>query len=265
VLEELRRAVTVCGALVRASLLTAMQYRSDFFLESLTGILRTLAALAPILLVFDQVDAVGGWDLPDMILVAGLYFFMHAVLASLVEPNLGEIVEAIRTGTLDFVLLKPADAQLLASIRRLQPAPLWDLVGAVLLMGWSIARMPAPQPLDVLAAVVLGASGLAAMYGLWLLAICTSFHFVRVDNLRYLLWSIADAGRWPLPIFARWVQWILVVVVPVGVITTFPALALRGTWSGALLLLGVAVGLGFVLVSRFAWQASLRSYTSASS
>lgn len=264
-LEELRRAVTVCGALVRASLLTAMQYRSDFFLESLTGILRTLAALAPILLVFDQVDAVGGWDLPDMILVAGLYFFMHAVLASLVEPNLGEIVEAIRTGTLDFVLLKPADAQLLASIRRLQPAPLWDLVGAVLLMGWSIARMPAPQPLDVLAAVVLGASGLAAMYGLWLLAICTSFHFVRVDNLRYLLWSIADAGRWPLPIFARWVQWILVVVVPVGVITTFPALALRGTWSGALLLLGVAVGLGFVLVSRFAWQASLRSYTSASS
>src|SRR5690606_24127621 len=89
VLEELRRAVTVCGALVRASLLTAMQYRSDFFLESLTGILRTLAALAPILLVFDQVDAVGGWDLPDMILVAGLYFFMHAVLASLVEPNLG--------------------------------------------------------------------------------------------------------------------------------------------------------------------------------
>lgn len=255
----------VAGALVRASLLTAMQYRSDFFLESLTGVLRTLAALAPILLVFEQVETVGGWDLPDMILVAGLYFLMHAVLASLVEPNLGEIVEAIRTGTLDFVLLKPADAQLLASIRRVQPAPLWDLVGAVILITWALSRMPPPGPVDVLAAVVLGASGLAAMYGLWLLAICTSFHFVRVDNLRYLLWSIADAGRWPLPIFARWVQWILVVAVPVGVITTFPALALRGTWAPSLVVLGVAVGLGFVVVSRVAWKASLRSYTSASS
>lgn len=264
-LDGPRRAGVVAGALVRASLLTAMQYRSDFFLESVTGILRTLAALAPIFLVFEQVETVGGWDLPDMILVAGLYFLMHAVLASLVEPNLGEIVEAIRTGTLDFVLLKPADAQLLASIRRLQPAPLWDLVGAVILMTWALSRMPTPGPVDVLAAVVLGASGLAAMYGLWLLAICTSFHFVRVDNLRYLLWSIADAGRWPLPIFARWVQWILVVGVPVGVITTFPALALRGTWEPGLLVLGLAVGLGFVVVSRLAWQASLRSYTSASS
>lgn len=264
-LDGLRRVAVVAGALVRASLLTAMQYRSDFFLESVTGVLRTLAALAPILLVFEQVEHVGGWSLPDMILVAGLYFLMHAVLASLVEPNLGEVVEAIRTGTLDFLLLKPADAQLLASIRRIQPAPLWDLVGAGLLLGWSLARMPAPHPLDVLAALVLAVSGMAAMYGLWLLAICTSFHFVRVDNLRYLLWSVADAGRWPLPIFARWIQWILIVVVPVGVITTFPAMALRGSWQPSLVLLGAAVGVGFVLLSRYTWLASLRSYTSASS
>lgn len=264
-LERLRTNGQVAGALVRASLLTAMQYRSDFLLDTFTGLLRMLAAVAPIFLVFEQVDQVGGWAMPDMVLVAGLYFFMHALLAGFVEPNLGEIVEAIRTGTLDFVLLKPADAQLLVSVRRLQPAPLWDLVGATVLMGWALARLPTPAPVDVLAAIVLAASGMAAMYGLWLLAICTSFFFVRVDNLRYLLWSIADAGRWPLPIFARWVQFVLVVIVPVGVITTFPALALRGTWSIGVLILGVVVGIGFVVVSRAAWRASLRSYTSASS
>lgn len=264
-LERLNHVGRVGGALVRTSLLTAMQYRSDFVLDSVTGILRTLAALATTLLVFGQVESVAGWELPDMILVVGLYFLMHALLAGLVEPNLGEIVEAIRTGTLDFVLLKPADAQLLASIRRVQPAPLWDLVGAVILIAWSMKSIPTPSALDVLVAVVLGVSGMAAMYGLWLLAICTSFFFVRVDNLRYLLWSVADAGRWPLPIFARWVQIVLVVVVPVGVITTFPAMALRGTWSAATVALGVGIGLLFVLVSRLAWKASLRSYTSASS
>ena len=30
------------------------------------------------------------------------------------------------------------------------------------------------------------ACGLVAIYGLWLLAICASFWFVRVDNLRFL-------------------------------------------------------------------------------
>ncbi len=103
------------------------------------------------------------------------------------------------------------------------------------------------------------------MYGIWLMAICTSFWFVRVDNLRFLLWSASDAGRWPLDVFAGWIRFLLVVVLPVGVVTTFPAMALRGTWSWGLVATGVAVGLGFLLASRLAWNRALGSYTSASS
>lgn len=257
--------VQVGAALLRASLTLAMQYRSDFVIDGLTGVLRTLAAVAPIALVFSQRDAILGWTAPEITLVAGLYFLMQAVLAGLVEPNLGEIVEAVRSGSLDFVLLKPADAQVLVSMRRVDPAHLWDLLAAVLLLGWSIPAMPPPSPADVAVAVLLLCSGLAAMYGIWLLAICTSFFFVRVDNLRFLLWSITDAGRWPLQVFARWVQLVLVVVVPVAVITTFPAMALRGTWSPELLAAGVGVGATFLVVSRWAWRASLAYYTSASS
>lgn len=264
-LEGPRRILGVAGGLLRASLLTAMQYRSDFLLDAFTGMLRTVAALLPILLVFEHSDAVVGWSLEDMLLVAGLYFVMHGLLAGFVEPNLGEIVEAIRTGTLDFVLLKPADAQLLVSVRRLQTSPLWDLLGGLILVVWALSSLPPPSLLDATVAAVLAISGIAAMYGLWLLAICASFFFVRVDNLRYLLWSVADAGRWPLPVFARWIQIVLVVIIPVGVITTFPALALRGTWSWGLVAVGIAVGVGFVGISRATWRFSLSRYTSASS
>lgn len=259
------RAAQVGGALIRASLTTAMQYRSDFLLDGATGLLRTAAALAPILLVFEHRDAVMGWTLPEVTLVAALYFFMHALLAGLVEPNLGEIVEAIRTGTLDFVLLKPADAQLLVSLRRVAPAPLWDLLSSGLLGAWSLSQMPPPGVADVLVALLMVASGLLAMYGLWLLAICASFFFVRVDNLRFLLWSVIDAGRWPLPVFAPAIRVILTAVIPVGVMTTFPALALRGTWSLELVVVGAGVGVGFAVLSRWAWRRSLRAYTSASS
>ena len=259
------RGVQVSAALVRASLAVAMQYRSDFALDAVTGLLRAAGTVAPIALVYTHRTDVMGWSAEEVVLVAGLYFLMQAVIAGLVEPNLGEVVESIRTGSLDFLLLKPADAQLLASVRRVAPARIWDLVAAVILIGWALRRMNPPAVLDVVVAVLMLLSGIAAMYGIWLLAICASFWFVRVDNLRFLLWAVADAGRWPLDVFGRWVRFLLVVVVPVGVITTFPALALRGSWSIALVVAGLSVGGAFVALSRWAWNRSLASYTSASS
>jgi ABC-2 type transport system permease protein len=253
------------GALAGASVSSAMQYRADFLLDAVTGLVRAAAAVVPLVLLFDHRESVAGWSAEQITLVVGLYFLMQGLLAVLVEPNLGEVVEAIRTGSLDFVLIKPADAQLLVSFRRVDPGRLWDVAAAVGLIGWSVTRMPAPAPGDVAAAGVLLVAGMGAMYGVWLLAICTSFWFVRVDNLRFLLWAVTDAGRWPLDVFARWVQVALVVVVPVGLLTTFPAMALRGTWSASMLAGGVAVGAGFLLGSRAAWRRALASYTSASS
>ncbi|MEZ4238774.1 MAG: ABC-2 family transporter protein [Myxococcota bacterium] len=259
------RWAQVAAGLVRVSLSAAMQYRADFVMDAVTGVVRAVAAVVPLVLLFDHRDTVAGWTEGEVTLVVGLFFLMQGLLSVLVEPNLGEIVEAIRTGSLDFVLLKPADAQLLVSLRRVDPGPVWTLLAALGLVAWSVARMPPPSPADVAAAAVLLLAGMAAMYGLWLMAICASFWFVRVDNLRFLLWAVTDAGRWPLDVFARWVQVGLLVVVPVGLLTTFPAMALRGTWTGGTVAFGVGVGLAFLAVSRAAWRAALASYTSASS
>ena len=259
------RAAQVAGGLLAASLATALQYRSDFWMEMLTGLSRSVLAFGPVWLVFSHRETVLGWSADDTVLVLGLYLLVHALLAGFVEPNLGAVVESIRAGTLDFVLLKPADAQLLVSVRRLAVGRLIDVPLALGVIAWALAQRELPSGSDVMVALVLLVSGLVAMYSLWLLAICTSFWFVRVDNLRFLLWSMVDAGRWPLPVFTPWVRWFLTVVVPIGVVTTFPALALRGEWDARLLGLGIAVGIAFAVGSRWAWHRSLAAYTSASS
>lgn len=260
-----RRALRVVGGLLRASLLTGLQYRSDFVWDGLSGLIRTAATAAPLWLVYTHTDAVLGWDLHDAMVVMVLFLVMNGLIGGLVEPNLGEVVEAVRTGSLDLVLLKPADAQLLVSLRTIAPARSWDLIVAAVLGGWVFADRPAPAPLDAAVAVVLVVAGLVALYGLWLLAICLSFVFVRVDNLRFLLWSAAGAGRWPVTVFADWVRWVLTYAIPVAVLTTFPALALRGDWDAVLVAQGVGVAALFAVGSRWAWRASLARYTSASS
>jgi ABC-2 type transport system permease protein len=253
------------AALVRTSLMTALQYRSDFLFEAFTGLLRTVAAVAPLFLVYSHRDSVQGWTQDESLLVMSFFLLFGAFNGGVMEPNLGAVVEMIRQGTLDLLLLKPADSQLLVSLRKVDPAHLWDLLAALVVGVYATSRIATPGALDVLVAAALLGCGLAAMYGLWMLAICTSFFFVRVDNLRYLLGAIADAGRWPLPMFGREVRWALTVLVPVGVVTSFPAEALRGTWGPGLIATALLVAIGFVTVSRLAWNRSLAYYTSASS
>ena len=252
-------------ALIRASLMVALQYRGDFAFELLTGVVRTFGRVMPLVLVYGHTTSISGWTADEAMLVMGFFLLMTAFHEGLMEPNLGEVVEAVRQGTLDLWLLKPADAQLFVSIRRIDPAYLWDVFAAFGVLGLASARVGVPSPVDVLVAFLLLGCGLAAMYGLWLLAICTSFWFIRVDNLRFLLLSIADAGRWPVSVFSGWVKVLFVAVVPVALVTTFPAEAMRGAWGWQLVTIAVAVALAFLIGSRLAWTRALASYTSASS
>jgi ABC-2 type transport system permease protein len=86
-----------------------------------------------------------------------------------------------------------------------------------------------------------------------------------VDNLRFLLVAVTDAGRWPMSFFAGWVRWVLTLVVPVAIVTSFPATSLRGEWTAGFVATGVAVAAGFVIGSRLAWRWSVARYSSASS
>lgn len=259
------RSVRVILALMRTSLVNAMQYRSDFVVGLVAGLGGTVIATVPLFLVYQHTESVMGWTFVDTLLVMGLYLLMNGLVGTFVEPNLGAVVEGIRTGSLDHVLLKPADGQLLVSLSRVQVDHLWDALGAIVVIGWCLSNLPALAVLDVAVGVLLLMSGLVAIYALWLIAICTSFYFVRVDNLRFLLWSASGAGRWPVAVYGRFIRLVLTFAFPVALVTTFPAVALRGEWSAALVVTGLVTSLAFLLGSRLVWTRSLAAYTSASS
>lgn len=252
-------------ALFRVSAMTAMQYRSNFLLDLVTALISTASRIGPLFLVYQHRSAVGGWEMPDALLVMAFFLVLAGVQGGLLEPNLGAAVESIRDGRMDLTLLKPADAQLLVSLRTLELSNAWDLLAAVVVGGVALGLRGLPTPVDALMAGVLLFAGLVALYGLWLCATCASFWFVRVDNLRFLLWSASDAGRWPITVFSGWVRWTLTLVIPVGLVTSYPVLALRGLWTGQHVAIAVGTAAAMLLVSRLLWKRSLASYTSASS
>jgi len=252
-------------ALVRAALLTAMQYRASFIAEFLVGALSAVGVAAPLFLVYARVPEIQGWTLDQALLVTGFFLLYNAFVSGIVEPNLGSIVEGVRTGALDYLLLRPVDAQLVLSFSRVAPTAIWELLAGVVVVVGALMRLGAPTVADSALAAGLLVAGLASTYGLWLLVVCTSFWFVRVDNLRFLLSAVTDAGRWPVSVYGRGLRIALTTVVPVALVSSYPAMALLHRLDTSLVLGAFATAGVMLVVSRGVLRLALSRYASASS
>jgi ABC-2 type transport system permease protein len=88
---------------------------------------------------------------------------------------------------------------------------------------------------------------------------------VRLDNLTYLLGAIFDTARWPVHVFRGAWRILFTFVLPLAVMTTYPAMAILGQLDLATALGCVGGALVLLAIARTLWQIAIRSYTSASS
>ena len=250
----------------RISAASAMAYRANFLIEGVMSLAWLAITLLPLVVVFGDRDKVAGWDRPSALIVMAYFMAVRAVLEGTISPSLVDLVERIRTGSFDYVLLKPVDAQAMVSASRYEPWKVFDLLGAIGLGVYAfVERGAPPAPLDAMLGAALFATGVVATYALWILCAAASFWVVRLDNLMYLLGAIFDTARWPVQVFPGAWRFIFTFIIPVAIMTTYPAKALLGTLdaSAALATLGGCVAL--LIVSRMVWRTAIRSYTSASS
>ncbi|GDX78683.1 ABC transporter permease [Deltaproteobacteria bacterium] len=255
----------VIAALLRVSIREAIQYRASFVAEIVVGALSAAGIAAPLFLVYARVPHVAGWTLDEALLVTGFFLLYNGFVSGLVEPNLGAIVDGVRTGALDYLLVRPVDVQWTISFRKIAPSAIWDVLAGVAVIGGALWRLGPPAPLASVVAFGMLTAGIVATYGLWLLVVCTSFWFVRVDNLRFLLGAVTDAGRWPVSVYGRGVRIALTTVIPVALVSSYPAMALLERLDGSLAFGAVATAVVSLVGSRAVLLFALRRYSSASS
>lgn len=258
------RYLRLLGVQLHTSLLTLLQYRFDFATEGLLELLWTATALVPLFVVFDARRIVAGWTFEEALLVVGWFTLLQAVLEGAINPSLTSVVEHIRKGTLDFILLKPADAQFLVSTARFQPWRATNLLAAVAIFVFAFRRMhTVPSPGGVALALALLAVSTVLLYSMWILTVSAAFYVVRIDNLTYLFGAIFDAARWPSSVFRGVVGFVFTFVIPLALMTTYPALALLDRLRPATLALALSIAAIFAGASRVVWLRALARYTSA--
>lgn len=262
----MKRYLRLALVQLRISTSAAMAYRSDFLLAGVMELVWMALVLLPLVILYEGRAEVAGWDRPSAFILAAYFIAVRGVLECVVSPSLVDMVERIRSGAFDYTLLKPVDAQAMISASSYEPWKIFDLIGAIGLVIYAFVLKGAPPAApDLVLGIVMFGSGVIAMYALWIICASASFWVVRLDNLTYLLGAIFDTARWPVQVFRGVWRVVFTFVIPVAVMTTYPAMGLLGRLDAPTAAAAIGGSLALLAVSRLVWRAAIRNYTSASS
>ena len=120
--------VRVLRAYLSLGVLNLVQYRADFFLAVLNAVISLITQVLALSVVFTATTDLRGWGPYDLLVLVGIHFFISGLIGIVMRPSMEALMEGIRLGTFDFLLIKPADSQLLASAQVVAPQAATDVV-----------------------------------------------------------------------------------------------------------------------------------------
>ncbi|MCO5218808.1 MAG: ABC-2 family transporter protein [Thermomicrobiales bacterium] len=259
-------AFTVVRTYLRLGLLNFVQYRADFFLGVVNAAVQFATQLLAITIVFNQTESLGGWSRQDLIVLVGVHAIVSGILGMIFSPSIGSFLESIRLGTFDFLLTKPVDAQLLASVQSVAPQSTALIAAGLAIIGYGLhAGAGFPGIGAVLMFILLLLAGLCMVYSFMLVLASMAFWFVKLDNIMNIFSVMfGNAGTWPITIFPAWLRGMLTFIIPIAFAVTIPAQALTGALTVGNVALTFALAAVFLTISRFFWRFAIRQYTGAS-
>lgn len=250
---------------LRVGAMNEMQYRVNFFLQVVQSLLTLGTGLVVLALIFGRTDQLGGWTRPQLLAVMGVFTLMGGLIRTVIQPNMQRLLEGIHLGTLDFALTKPADAQLLVSVREVQ---IWQgvdiIVGAVVLVVATIQIGGAIGVGDALSFAALLILGAVMVYCFWLIMATGAFWLVRMEQVQELFDGIYRAGQYPVGIYPGWLRAGLTFLVPLAFAVTAPSEAITRRLSGQTVFVAAGFAIVLVVASRAFFRLGLRRYSGAS-
>jgi ABC-2 type transport system permease protein len=267
----------------RNSLVRDMTFKSNFIIESISSASWMLMNLGFYLLIFQYTDEIGhatGWGQHQFFVFLATTLFINSIVQTFFMPNCEEISEQIRTGRLDFALVKPIDTQFLVSLHKVDWSSLVNFAFGLALLGFSLWKLThdaerplAIHPLQVVLYPLYVACGVAILYSLMIALSATSIWLGRNQSLYDFWFYITNFSRYPMEIYGgnvagKTLRAAFTFVVPVLVVVNVPArlLAFPMTRQGwPLIFFGLAATAVSLAASRWVFVRALEGYRSASS
>ncbi|MCA9217359.1 MAG: ABC-2 family transporter protein [Planctomycetales bacterium] len=269
--------------IVRNSLVRDMSFRSNFLIECISSTSWILMNVGFYLLIFKYTNEIGrdtGWQKHQFFVFLATTMFVNSLVQAFFMPNAQEFSELIRTGNLDFALLKPIDTQFLVSLHRIDWSALSNFMVGLLLLAYSLRKLVIAEAIELhwfpfLAYPFYLLCGIFILYSLMISLAATSIWLGRNQSLYNFWFYITNFSRYPMEIYGgpygtpmrQFFTFIIPVLIVVNVPARLMALPLHFDQPGFWLLpvFAVFATLFSLAASRWVFLKALSSYRSASS
>ena len=114
----------VFATFLRNALVREMTFRGNLLITIVTRTFYFVAQLTLFEIIYRQVVAIDDWSREEYFAFMATGMLINSLVEAFFMPNCANFSELIRTGNLDFVLLKPIDPQFLVSFEKMELAML---------------------------------------------------------------------------------------------------------------------------------------------
>lgn len=257
----------------RNSLVRNMMFRTNFIIECISSLSWMLMQLGFYLVLFHYTQAIAGWNQYQYFAFLATAMFVNSLVEVFFMPNAEEFSELVRTGGLDFALLKPIDTQFLVSLTKVDWSGFSNFFFAAVLLAYSLVNMNyTPGIAQIVLYPIYVLCGVMILYSLMTALAATSVWLGRNQTLYDFWFYITNFSRYPMEIYAGpWggpLQIVFTFLIPVLIVVNVPARMMAkplAANSWPLACFAILATVASVLASRWLFNRSLEAYRSASS
>jgi ABC-2 type transport system permease protein len=248
------------------------QYKIDACLRSLAVFLREATNVVVIGLTLVTFPDINGWKPSELMFMFSLLFSTYGILI-VFSTGLRDFDATVRSGSFDRYLLRPRGLlfQIIAS-----DADWFAAIGhgglGVCLFLVSASAIGVPwRPATVAYYLAAMVGGVLIQGAIFLVFAALSLRFIKTESLREVAyWNVRKFAVYPISVFPKFIQGVLIYVVPFAFVNYFPAqfilrkqdMAQYPEWF---MYITPIVGVSLLALAYLFWKGSLRQYQSSGS
>lgn len=254
-------------ALIRMKLSKLMIFRLSFFgaffVDSSLFLIQILFYQA----IYSEVDSIGGWSKAEMIIFVGTFSLINALNMLIFFFGTNDIPNKIRSGDLDHYLTKPVNPLLRLTFESVDPGSFPLVIASIVLILYGVKELAIKvTPARFAAYFIFVLLMTLLWYDLQLIVRTIPFFTISANNIARMGDTMLElCMKIPGTLFKGVYKIIFYVLVPYGIMATYPAELIAGKLSLPELVYGCAIVVIFTLATLWFWSFGLKHYKSASS
>ena len=260
----MRHYLSVYKMFMSTSIAVETSFRTSFVLLIFMDAFFFTTSLSSINIIFNHIDTIGPWDRDQFSFFLCFMLMLDNIHMMVFSQSFWELSTNIRTGQLDYTILRPLNIIFSIFFRHFRISSLFNTplyAGFLIYYGMRC-------DLSMLSWALLPVLLLMSLT----LYVCIEFILSALmfwttdgNGINFLRMQLQQVARWPNHIYIGYMKKIFTVAVPVLVVGSYPTSFLLDNSKFSILSLFTIIIILFVFLANYVWKYAVRRYESASS